>query len=198
MMIPLEDGKKLLKLAKDSVSNYFTGKAANIDDNLRKKYSEKQGVFVTLHKDGELRGCIGFPEPVMPLIEAIINAAKAAAFDDPRFEPLQKEELKEIVFEISVLTVPKLLVVKKPEEYLKHIKIGRDGLIIRAGYRSGLLLPQVFTEYNCIPRSALEMTCQKAGLYRDAWKDLGNKIFSFSAQIFAEEKPNGAVSERKI
>ena len=197
-MISLADGKRLLNLAKDAVKSHFTGQDVVVEPELRDKYSEKQGVFVTLHKDNQLRGCIGFPEPVMPLTDAIIHAAKSAAFSDPRFGTLQKEELKEIVFEISILTVPKKIEVSKPEEYLENIKIGRDGLIIKASSGSGLLLPQVFTEYKCTPEQALEMTCQKAGLPADAWKDLTNDILSFSAQIFAETEPNGDVVEKGI
>ena len=197
-MISLADGKKLLNLAKESVRCHFSEAKVDVDSQLRKRYSEKQGVFVTLHKDKELCGCIGFPEPVMPLVEAIIHAAESAAFSDPRFNQLQKEELKEVVFEISILTVPKKIEVNKPEEYLEKIKIGRDGLIIKGSYGSGLLLPQVFTEYKCTPQQALEMTCQKAMMPADAWKDLSNILLSFSAQIFAETNPNGAVVEKRI
>jgi len=143
-------------------------------------------VFVTLNIDGELRGCIGFPEPVLPLYEAVIESARSAAFSDPRFMPLSKEEFDKVHIELSVLTVPELIKVKKSEDYLNKIKIGSDGLIIRGEYGSGLLLPQVFTEYKCNPKKALEMTCQKAGLSSDAWKDLKNKIFKFQAHIFEE------------
>ena len=82
------------------------------------KFKEKQGVFVTLNKNGQLRGCIGYPQPIMPLYKAVINAARAAAFEDPRFPAVRKDELKEISFELSVLTVPELIEAK-PEEYTK-------------------------------------------------------------------------------
>lgn len=185
-MITREDGKKLLKLAKDAVSSFFAREDVAVDSYIQNKFRENQGVFVTLQKDGELRGCIGFPEPVFPLYEAIIKAARAAAFEDPRFMPLSKHELKDIKFEVSVLTVPELVKVNKPEDYLKKIKIGEDGLIIRGMYHSGLLLPQVFTEYNCDAKTALEMTCQKAGLNAEAWKELKNRIYKFQAEIFSE------------
>jgi len=195
-MIPLAEGEKLLELAKESVRTYFSNQEPNVDKILREKYSEKQGVFVTLHKQDKLRGCIGFPEPVMPLVEAIIHSARSAAFQDPRFSSVQKEEVKEIIFEISILSVPKKIEVKTPEEYLDKIKIGRDGLIIRSHAGAGLLLPQVFTEYKCTPEEALQMTCQKAMMPTDAWKDLSNDILSFSAQIFEETEPDGEVKEK--
>lgn len=180
-MVSQEDGLKLLKLARDTVSLYFDNKT--VEGSYLKKFNEKQGCFVTINKNKQLRGCIGFPEPVLPLYEAIIQAAKSAAFEDPRFEPLKKKELSEIKFELSILTVPELIKVKKSEDYLNKIKIPGDGLIIN---NQGLLLPQVFTEYKSTLEQALQMTCQKANLSSDAWKDLNNKIYKFQAQIFSE------------
>jgi uncharacterized protein (TIGR00296 family) len=196
-MLSLEDGKVLLKLAKKSVTSYFTGEPIDVDESIKKKFSHNQGVFVTLHKHGELRGCIGFPEPVMALWKAITLAAKAAAFEDPRFVPVQQTELDEIVFEISVLTIPEEIKVKEPKDYLKEIKIGRDGLIIRGRFGSGLLLPQVAPEWGWTQLEFLDNVCQKAGLPIHAWQDLGNKIFRFQAQIFTEEKPNGKIVKKK-
>jgi len=183
-MISQEDRASLIKLARDSIETYFSRKEPNI--SRVKKFSEKQGVFVTLKKKEMLRGCIGYPEPYLPLNQAIINAARAAAFEDSRFPPVQKDELKEIKIEISVLTVPELIVAKKPEDYLKKIKIGEDGLIIRGHFRSGLLLPQVFVEYKADAKMALRMLCDKAGLNYDAWLDSDNRIYKFQAEIFHE------------
>ena len=185
-MISPGDGKKLLHLAKDAVRSRLSGETLSVDQALQKKFSQRQGVFVTIHKNSDLRGCIGFPEPVMPLIDAIIHAAKAAAFEDPRFGPLQKEEFHELKFEMSVLTVPEQIESDNPDDYLNKIKIGEDGLIIRGPEGSGLLLPQVFTEYKCDPLKALEMTCQKAWLGPGSWKKPENLIFKFQAQIFSE------------
>ena len=178
------DGKLFIKLARESISSYFLQKEPDI--STVKQFSDKQGVFVTLYKNEQLRGCIGFPEPVFPLFEAIIKASKSAAFEDPRFPPLQKEELKHIKIEISVLTVPTLIKVKKPEDYLKEIKIGKDGLIIRSTHGSGLLLPQVATEYKWGVEEFLRHLCEKAWLKQDAWKDTNNQIYKFQAQIFKE------------
>ena len=178
------DGRLLIKLARESISSYFLQKEPDI--SIVKQFSDKQGVFVTLYKNKQLRGCIGFPEPVFPLFEAIIKSARSAAFEDPRFPPLQKEELKHIKIEISVLTVPSLIEVKKSDDYLKKIKIGKDGLIIRSSLGSGLLLPQVATEYNWDVKEFLGHLCEKAWLKQDAWKDINNQIYKFQAQIFKE------------
>ena len=178
------DGRLLIKLARESISSYFLQKEPDI--SIVKQFSDKQGVFVTLYKNKQLRGCIGFSEPVFPLFEAIIKSARSAAFEDPRFPPLQKEELKHIKIEISVLTVPSLIEVKKSDDYLKKIKIGKDGLIIRSSLGSGLLLPQVATEYNWDVKEFLGHLCEKAWLKQDAWKDINNQIYKFQAQIFKE------------
>jgi len=190
MLLSKQEGKELILLARQSIDASFSKTNLKVTDNTKRKFGQKQGVFVTLTIDGELRGCIGYPEPVLPLYSAVIEAAQAAAFSDPRFEVLTKEEFSKIKIEVSVLTVPELIKVKKAEEYLDKIKIGSDGLIIRGEYGSGLLLPQVFIEYKCNALKALEMTCQKAGLNADSWKDLSNKIYKFQAQIFTEDSNN--------
>ncbi len=190
----LVDGKNLITLARDSIKTYFTGKNINLRDT--EKYSKKQGVFVTLSKYTNLRGCIGYPYPIYPLQRAVIEAARAAAFEDPRFPSLKQSELDEICIDLSVLTVPKIIEVEDPKEYFDRIVIGRHGLIVKKGYSSGLLLPQVFVDYGSTPKQALEMTCQKAGLDNEAWKQA--EVYSFSAQIFKEEEPGGKVVEEHI
>lgn len=192
-MLSLDDGKTLIRLARDSIQTYFSGKA--IDLVASKKYSDNQGVFVTLNKYGSLRGCIGYPEPVLPLYRAVVQAARAAAFQDPRFPPVQEDELMDITIEVSALTVPRLLKAEDPKDYLDMIKIGRDGLIIRSGPYSGLLLPIVAVEYNWTPGEFLAHTCEKAGLPRDAWKDKGCRLYSFTSQVYNEREPNGEIVE---
>ena len=179
-----EEGKQLLSLARISIESYFSKEHSDLKQF--KRFSDEQGVFVTLNKKKDLRGCIGFPYPTKPLYQAVFDAARAAAFEDPRFHPLKKQELKEIHIEISVLTVPQEIKIKNPEEYIKKVEIGKHGLIIKSVLGSGLLLPQVFTEYNCNPEKALQMTCQKAGLPTNAWKDKSITILKFEAQIFSE------------
>ncbi len=185
-MFNKEDGKALVNIAKESISCFFSEKEVVVKDKIKEKFKEKLGVFVTLKITDELRGCIGFVEGAAPLHEAVINAAKAAAFSDPRFGPLTKQEFENVKIELSVLTKPKLIDVERPEEYLDKIKIGEDGLIIKSSYSSGLLLPQVAVEWKWDVKGFLENTCQKAGLEKEAWKDLENKIYKFQAQVFEE------------
>ncbi len=155
-----------------------------------KPLGEKRGVFVTLHTwpERQLRGCIGFPEPVMPLIKAIIDSACAAA-EDPRFPPVQANELDRIVVEVSILTKPELIKAENPEDYPKQIKIGTDGLIVRKGMFSGLLLPQVAVEWNFSEEEFLSHTCQKAGLPDTEWLEPDTKIYKFRSEIFSEKEP---------
>ncbi|MBW2992624.1 AmmeMemoRadiSam system protein A [Candidatus Woesearchaeota archaeon] len=185
-MLTEEQGKRLIELARKTISLRLEEKEIDISDLLKKEFSEKRGAFVTLTSDEELRGCIGVVEAIYPLWETIVHAAESAAFGDPRFGPLEKEEFGRVKVEISVLTEPKLIEVKEASDYLKDIKTGKDGLIIEGVYGKGLLLPQVATEWKWDAKEFLEHTCEKAGLDRDAWKDLDNKIYKFQAQIFSE------------
>jgi uncharacterized protein (TIGR00296 family) len=195
-MIGLGEGKKLITLARDAISSAFSNKDFVVKEELKKEFSKVLGVFVTLNKGGMLRGCIGFPEGVFPLYEGVVKAAKSAAFSDPRFPRLSEEELKDVAIEVSVLTEPKRIRVKRPEEYLKEIKVGRNGLIVRSTFGSGLLLPQVATEYDWDTRTFIEHTCLKAGLPKDSWKDIENcAVFRFQSQVFSENGPRGAVKQ---
>jgi len=135
-------------------------------------------VFVTVYKNGELRGCIGHVIARKPLIEAVSEMAEAAAFQDPRFTPVRRDELGDLKIEISVLTP--LQKIQSPEE----IEVGKHGLIIKQGGSMGLLLPQVATEYGWDRTAFLENTCRKAGLPRNAWKEKDAEIFVFSADVF--------------
>jgi uncharacterized protein (TIGR00296 family) len=192
----LSDAKKLIILARRAIENTLSGKDVK-DDKLELEFSKKQGVFVTLNKKGDLRGCIGFVLPYYSIYQGIVQCAKSAAFEDPRFEPVKKDEMKDISIDISILTVPEEIKSEK-KELPNKIKIGRDGLILRYGPYSGLLLPQVFVEYKSTPLEALEMTCQKAGVPKDAWKMKEAKIESFQAQVFKEISPKGDVEEEKF
>jgi uncharacterized protein (TIGR00296 family) len=133
---------------------------------------------------------------VLPLYQAVVDAAKSAAFSDPRFLPLTKEEFKDVRIELSVLTLPELVEVKEPEEYLNIIEIGKDGLIIRNSFNSGLLLPIVAVEYKWDAKTFLENLCGKAGLSNDAWRDLNNKVYRFQSRVFSEKEPEGEIVEK--
>lgn len=195
-MIKLSQAKRLIKLVRDSISDFFDNKEARISGDIKKKFGEKQGVFVSLYVDAELVGCIGYPEPVLPLYKAVIQSAIGAAFEDPRFPPLKKEQMKNLRIEISVLTKPEEIKVKDPSEYPKKVKIGVDGLVIRDEFGSGLLLPQVAVEWGWDSKKFLSETCRKAGLPPDCWDNMKRNVYKFQAQIFSEEK--GKVIEKKL
>ena len=179
------NGERLIKIARKAIKTYFSKENFEVNE-----FDEKKGIFVTLYKKDDLRGCIGFIREI-DLNKGIIEAARSAAFSDPRFNPLEKEELKNIRIEISLLSKPELL----KGNYLKQIKIGRDGLIIESNFTSGLLLPQVFVEYNTNAKEALEMTCEKARLDKNAWKEKDIRVYKFKCDVYSEEKPNGDVKK---
>ena len=198
-MLSLSLGKKLVRLARSSIERSFK-EGFKVEMVREKKLKEKRGVFVTLRTfpENRLRGCIGLPYPSLPLYEAVQKAAYSAAFEDFRFAPLRREELERITVEISVLSKPKLIKVKDASEYFKKIEIGKDGLIIKNGPFSGLLLPQVPIEMNWSVQEFLENLCYKANLTPDFIWDKNTKIWKFQAQVFAEIKPKGKVKEVKL
>ena len=188
------DGDVLVKTARKAVTEFLSnGNRMKLEPDLEKKFSFNSGVFVTLNNPDGLRGCIGFPMPDKKLSRAIVDGAIAAATEDPRFSPVTMKELDNIVFEVTVLTPPVEIDVSDPMEYLSKIKVGRDGLIIRHSFSSGLLLPQVPVEYGWNVKEFLQHTCEKAGLARDTWKNEDVKIEKFEGIIFKEETPNGIV-----
>ena len=174
------DKQLLLHVARDSIAAHLQGKAAAPLQASSPVLEELRGAFVSLHRRGQLRGCIGYIEAVKPLLETVREMAPAAAFHDPRFGPLQAGELADLEIEISVLTPLKLI------KSIDEIEVGRHGLYIVRGPNRGLLLPQVATQYHWDRQTFLGQTCNKAGLPVDAWKDPGTQIFIFRAEIFAD------------
>jgi uncharacterized protein (TIGR00296 family) len=162
-------------------------------------FRDKRGVFVTLstYPAHDLRGCIGFPEPVYPLTQALLEAASSACHD-PRFPVLEAKELEGIVVEVSVLTPPVEINVANRRDLPRSIVIGRDGLIMEKGFHRGLLLPQVPVEWGWGVEEFLEQTCYKSGLTPDCWLDPKVKLFSFSAEVFAEDSPRGKVVRKRL
>jgi len=193
MLLTLEEGKIAVKLARKAIEIYIAERKV-IQDRLSGVFEQKRGVFTTLTKHGELRGCIGFPYPIKRLDVAIIESAIAAATEDPRFPPVSLEEMDEIIVEVTVLTPPEKLNVK-PTELPKHVEIGKHGLMVKRGYFSGLLLPQVAVEYGFDAEEFLSQTCMKAGLPPDCWLMEGTEVYRFEGQIFKEIEPRGEVVE---
>jgi hypothetical protein len=189
-----DDGNTIVKTARMIVTEYLkNGTKIKLEKEFKNNFSFKSGVFVTLNSTLGLRGCIGYPLPDKSLFNALEDAAISAATEDPRFSPVKYKELDSITFEVTVLTPPKKIIVSKPEEYLSEIKVGRDGLIIKHGFYSGLLLPQVPIEYGWNEEEFLEHTCEKAGLPKNYWKNPEIEIQKFEGIVFKEEKPNGRV-----
>ena len=187
------DGNELVKMARKAVIELLKNNSEIKDSEFNSKFDFSSGVFVTINKQGSLRGCIGYSLPVKKLSEGLIDAAISAATQDTRFSPVNIDELDQITFEVTVLTPPIEIKVDDPMDYLSIIKVGRDGLIVENAYTSGLLLPQVPTEYGWNEEKFLCYTCEKAGLDKDAWKDKTTKVSRFEGVIFKEESPNGKV-----
>ena len=200
MLLDIDKGTFLVKLARASVEEYLKrGVKVEPPPDTPEELFEKRGVFVTLktYPRRELRGCIGYPEPIIPLVLATIDAAISAATRDPRFYPVRPEELPGITFEVTVLTPPQPINVP-PGELPKAIKVGRDGLIVRCGYASGLLLPQVPVEWGWSEEEFLSQTCVKAGLPPNCWLDPRCQFYKFQGQIFTELEPYGEIVEERI
>ena len=197
-MIDITDGIKSVKYARNVIEEYVKNKKIS-PCKFSGVFNEKQGAFVTIHTypDHDLRGCIGIPMPIMSLCDAIAEGATSATHD-PRFPPLVVKELDDIVVEVTVLSPPEIIKINKPEDYLKNIVIGRDGLIVEQGYYKGLLLPQVPIEQGWDKEEFLSHTCIKAGLIPDAWFDKQTKVYKFGGQVFTEISPRGEVKEKKL
>lgn len=175
----LEEQKELLKVARQTIKNHLKGAKKVYPATENHRFKESRGVFVTLHIEGQLRGCIGYPMPVKPLLEAVVDNAISASTEDPRFPPLIEKELAGIDIEISILTVPKEV------KDMEDVKVGRDGIIITKGFHRGLLLPQVPVEQNWNLTEYISYGCLKAGLPSDEWKR-EIKIETFQAFVFGE------------
>ena len=181
-MLSPEQRRQLLKIAREAIATVLDGgrlelNLADFDEVLLRP----AGAFVSLHtKEGDLRGCIGSIQPVAPLCQAVSSSAVNAAFRDPRFYPLKKDELPNLDIEISVMGPI------EPVRSAEEIEVGRDGLIISRGRQAGLLLPQVATDYGWNREEFLEHTCMKAGLPPESWRSPECRIERFSAEVFGE------------
>ena len=191
----LKEGKIAVELARRAAENFLSGKVQK-PERLPQVFYENHGAFVTLHTypERELRGCIGYPEPGFPLHKALTDCAIHAC-QDPRFSPVRRSELSKIVVEASIIMRSEVIRCPDPKEYPNNITIGRDGLIIKKGFKSGLLLPQVAMEQNLSPEQFLDQTCMKAGLNPKAWMERDCVICRFEAEVFGEKTPGGKVEK---
>jgi AmmeMemoRadiSam system protein A len=181
-MLDNKQKKILLKLARDTIEKYVTQGIIIKYENNDPVLNEKCGAFVTIHNEGELRGCIGMIEGEQELYKTIIEMAIESSTGDPRFSPVTADELQKIDIEISVLTQPKKI------KSIDEITLGKHGVIIKKGFRSGVFLPQVATETGWDKKTFLEQLCYgKAGLPQDAYLDKDTEIYIFEAEVFREK-----------
>lgn len=201
-MLSAEEGEVLVKTARAAVEAHLAGGDFQSPANVSSSLKEDRGVFVTLldHSKGDaLRGCIGIPYPTRPLLEQVRVAAIEAATSDPRFDPLELEELRtRVVVEATVLSPVEPIWVKNPLDLRENIVVGRDGLIVEGMGSHGLLLPQVAVDEGFDSEEFLSNCCLKANLPPDAWLTGNVRVSRFQGQVFAEEKPNGPVFERRL
>ena len=179
-MLSDNEKQELLQIARKSLEEHFQGRRFMPKD-MPEALGKDRGAFVSLKERGQLRGCIGYVKPIKPLGQAVADLAVDAAIHDPRFVPVERSELQDIHIEISAMT---------PLEKISDvnvIEVGKHGLYMKGGGYSGLLLPQVATEWGWDREKFLEQTCNKAGLNPDAWKDKGTEIYIFSAEVFGEK-----------
>jgi AmmeMemoRadiSam system protein B/AmmeMemoRadiSam system protein A len=182
-MLNQSQRKKLLELARNSITTYLKTQRKLEVTETDPLLEKEMGAFVTLHEHGQLRGCIGNLVGAQPLYLTIRDMAVEAATADPRFSPVVLSELPEIEIEISVLSP--LQKISSPDE----IELGKHGVLIRRGFRSGVFLPQVATETGWSKEEFLAQLCShKAGLPADAWKDKSTEIYIYTAEVFSEEK----------
>jgi AmmeMemoRadiSam system protein A len=176
-----EERRWLLRLAHASIRAAVGGQPLRIEEPPNENLRESRGAFVTLHEDGELRGCIGLLVAVKPLDETVREMARAAAVEDPRFTPVTMDELDKLQIEISVLSQ---MFAIAPED----VVVGRHGLMVSYEGRRGILLPQVAPEWGWDRETFLAQTCRKAGLPMDQWRR-GAKLEAFTAEVFGEKEP---------
>ncbi len=181
-MLDDSDKAKLLNLARRTLEDHFISGSMTGFQTDCPELLEKKGAFVTLHRGGNLRGCIGQLDPDRELYKVVQHCTLSAAFSDPRFPPLQQQELDNLDIEISILTP-----FHRVEE-IEEIKVGKHGLYIVNGHLRGLLLPQVAEQYQWDRITFLEQTCRKAGLHGSAWKDPETIIYIFEAEVFSDPK----------
>ena len=181
-----ETRRDLLSLARRTLEAHFRGEPApRLASDRGEAFGQPRALFVTLRTEGQLRGCIGTLTPDGDLSEAVPRFAVRAALEDPRFPPVEESELSACRIEISVLTPP------RPIEDVEQIEVGRDGLIIEAHGRSGLLLPQVATEWGFDRETFLGEVSKKAGLLAHVWQEPDARLWSFQAEVFGEEDQGG-------
>jgi AmmeMemoRadiSam system protein A len=181
------DRRSLLALARRAIAEAVSFQRSAGDIPQSGVFAEQRGVFVTLHRRGRLRGCIGVVESFELLGESVARCAANAALHDPRFSPVRADELPELEIELSLLSPLEPILPEK-------VDIGKHGLLISQGSKRGLLLPQVAVEHKLGRDQFLEETCRKAGLITNAWQEPETQILGFTCEVFSEGEGAGEQS----
>lgn len=200
-LLSLDEGTLLVRIARKAVEKYLVSGEIIEPPVVSGALQAKGMTFTTIRKifEGEhrLRGCIGYLSPVEPLVKNVITTALAAALEDPRFEPLTADELDEVVFEVSVLSVPRDME-SAGRDRVREVVIGRDGLVAEYRIYKGVLLPEVPVEYCWDEETFLSETCLKAGMAPDCWLSEKVRVKKFTARVFRETSPRGPVIEMDL
>lgn len=195
----IEDGETLVRAARNTIELYLSSPKfkRSIVESYVEKFNERYGVFVTIehYPTKALRGCIGFPTTTKSVKELLPEAAIAAATEDPRFVSVSHMEFEHMVVSVNILSKPEQIKANTIEKIKKEIKVGRDGLILRYGYNSGLFLPIVPVEQGWNVEEYLDNLCLKAQLHEHTWKTSNVELYKFTSQEFRELSPNGPIEE---
>ncbi len=183
-MLTENDGKTLIAIAREAIQHCVKNQPYHCQPREEKALNKRSGCFVTIKKNGQLRGCIGNFQGREPLFKDVVSMAVASATQDPRFSPMSCDELDHFNLEITVLSPLKKI------EYISVIEIGEHGIYIEKNFHRGVLLPQVATDHGWDRETFLNQTCAKAGLPTDAWRSPDADIYIFTGQIISEEPNN--------
>jgi uncharacterized protein (TIGR00296 family) len=191
-----QEGELAVRIARAVIEKKLGRKNVEIPE-MTEQFKKDSGVFVTLntYPSKHLRGCIGYPEPIMALGKALKDVAVSAATRDPRFPPVTIDEMDSIVIDVTLLTPPERIRYQDEGDLIRQIRIGRDGLIAKRSFYSGLLLPQVPVEYNWSVEEFLSHTCMKAGLHLEEWRRGDVEFHKFQGKVYGEASPGGPVKE---
>ncbi len=197
----LEEGERLVRAARHAIELYISTREFRneVIENTLTGFEQNHGVFVTIYHypTRTLRGCIGFTEGIGELKKLLVEAAIAAATEDPRFVEVSHREFEHMTLEVSVLSKSEKIH-GSPEEIKKQVRVGRDGLIVEYGYHKGLLLPIVGAEERWSTQQFLDNVCVKAGLPEHTWRNSSALLHKFTTQVFAETEPKGKIKEVKL
>ena len=189
-MLTEDEKKEILSLARRTIESYVENGIINKYSSKNENLKQHAGAFVTIHKDGRLRGCIGMIESNLPLFETIIEMAIESSSSDPRFEPVKIDELKALEIEVSVLFP------KKRIKNIDEIVLGKHGVIVKRGYASGVFLPQVALETGWTKEEFMRNLCEgKANLPAECYKDKETEVYIFEAQVFSEKGTHDGSTE---